>query len=609
MTLSTPASRFLTAGLLAVGLLAVPFLTGCGDNEVSRDGADGSASRADPDAEAEFVFANRGEVTQLDPNQMSWMQDIRVGQALFEGVYTLDPETLDPILGAGESVEHNDDYTRWTITIKDDAAWSNGDDLTSDDFLFAWRRNMREPGDYSYLVNEYISGAEAYADAYSKGPRRADGDLWSDVGIEKVDDKTLRVTLNNPVPYFPDLLAFVTYWPLNEAAMEPFKETADDGRVTYDPQFTQPGNLVSNGAYVLDRWDLKQGQTLVMNEHYWDADNVRSRTIRSLDLPNHELAFQRYEKGSIDWITDVPGQFASDMRQAGREDLHVFPAYGTYFWTFNCSDTRPDGSANPLADVRVRQALTAAIDKREIVDTITKMDQMPTDVYVPKNEEYFEGYKHPTTGIAFDVDEAKRLLADAGYPGGEGLPRLKLLFNTDTGNHKDIAQNLARQWREKLGVEFDLDPVEMAQFKDRYSPSLQTRDDGTQYLKPGDFDLARGSWYGDYMDVTTFTDKYLPLALNNDAVWVNDEYKRLTERAKTEGDAQKRLDLLAEAEAILVREVPILPLFHYTNTFIKAPYVSGIPENPRMMVMMKNVETPRSTGPGAGKGERTASAN
>ena len=588
-------ARATTAALL---VLTVGVVAGCPGG--GSDSNDVSGREPNKSAEAEFVFANRGEVTQLDPNQMSWMQDIRIGQAIFEGAYTLDPNTLDAILGTASNVEHNDEYTEWTITIRDDAQWSNGDPVTADDFIFAWRRNMREAGDYSYLVNEYITGAQAYADAYRDNPATAD---FSAVGIEKTGDKSLKVSLENPTPYFPDLLTFVVYWPMHEASMEPFKETDEKGHEKYNPEWTKPGNLVSNGAFFLERNDQKQGQTLRANEHYWDAENVKSTTIRSLSPIEHQLAFQRYENGMIDWLTDIPGQEAYDMREAGRTDLEVFPAYGTYFWAFNTDDTLPDGTANPLANITLRKALVAAIDKKEIVDTITKMDQMPTTVYVPKNEEYFKGYPHPA-GIATDVEQAKKWLAEAGYANGEGLPRLKLLYNTGTGDHEQIAQNLARQWRDKLGVEFDLDPVEMAQFKERYSPTMN--DDGT--LQAGDFHITRGSWYGDYMDVSTFTDKYKPGSMNNEPAWENPQYADYLKQAKVETDPQKRLELLAQAEALLLDEAVILPIYHYTNTFIKAPYVSGIPQNARMMVMMKNVETPRSTGPGAGKGSAPAEA-
>jgi oligopeptide transport system substrate-binding protein len=595
-------------GLLTVPLLgALAFAGGC-DSEATYEGnaptggGDGAPAATvtpdiplDPEAEAEFVFANRGEVNVLDPNQMSWMQDLRIGQALFEGVYRLDAQTLEPILGVGEEVTHSDDFKTWTITLRDDAKWSNGDPVVADDFMFAWRRNLRERGYYSYLIEKYVQGAEAYAKAYQVDPATAD---FSKVGFEKLGERQLEVKLASPVRFFPDLLSFAIYWPMHEASMEAFKETDDKGRERYAQTWTRPENLVGNGAYTLTRNDLKQGQTLTMNEFYWDAENTKSRTIRSVSPIEHELAYQRYEKGQLDWLTDIPGTFAYNMRQQGRTDLEVFPAFGTYFWSFNTDPTLPDGSANPLADARVRRALTMAVNKEQIVETITRMGQMPTTVYVPKNDTYFPGYNHPE-GIPFDVEGAKALLAEAGYADGGEFPRMKLLFNTGTGDHEQIATNLARQWRRNLGITFDLDAVEMSTFKNRYKPKHIDDGDG---LAAGDFAITRGSWYGDYMDVSTFTDKYKGDSLNNEAGWVSAEYDNLLDQAKQEVDQQKRLDLLAQAENILLEEAVILPLYHYTNTFIKNPNVTGIPQNARNMVMMQNVQTTRSTGPGVGVG-------
>jgi oligopeptide transport system substrate-binding protein len=583
--------RFVPRGLFLTGLALLTTISlGCGGEDDADAGSSGP--QVDMNAEAEFVFANRGEVTQLDPNQMSWMQDIRLGQAIFEGIYRLDPETLDPILGVGEEVTHSDDFTTWTIKLREDAKWSNGDPVTADDFIFAWRRNLRERGYYSKLVEDYIAGAKDYAVAYREDPESAD---FSTVGITKLGEHELRVDLAAPVAFFPDLLTFTVYWPMHEASMEPHMETDAKGRVRYNADWWRPGSLVGNGAYVLTRNDLKQGQTLTMNEHYWDAANTKSRTVRSVSPIEHELAYQRYERGQIDWLTDIPGNFAYNMREAGREDLDVFPAFGTYFWSFNTDPTLRDGSPNPLADKRVRQALSMSVDKEQIVNTITRMGQMPTNVYVPKNGDYFPGYQHPA-GLPFDIERAKRLLAEAGYADGNGFPKLKLLFNTGTGDHEQIAVNLARQWRQNLGITFDLEPVELSTFKDRYKPEYIDEDDG---LMAGDFAITRGSWYGDYMDVSTFTDKYKSDSLNNEAGWVNAEYDRLVAQAKQEADPQARLDLLSQAEAILLDDAAILPLYHYMNTFIKNPAVTGIPLNARNMVALQNVETPRSTGPGS----------
>ena len=557
----------------------------------------GVSAGCDFEPEAEFVFSNRGEVTMLDPNQMSWMQDIRIGQALYEGVYMLEARTLEPIMGAAEDVQHSADFKQWTIRLKADARWSNGEPLTAGNFLFAWRRNMREEGPYSYLINEYVEGAQTYADQYKKDPSKAD---FSPVGIKAVDDKTLEVRLAHPTPFFPDLLAFVSYWPLNERAMKPFERVDEEGRVTYDRAFMRPGNLVTNGAYVLTEWQPKTGLSLEMNENYWDAQSIKSRTVRALTITDANVQLQRYERGMLDWTTDLPGQLAYDMKRAGRTDLHVSPAYGTYFWTINTYPTLPDGSENPLSQIKVRQALAAAIDKQVIVDTITKLGEMPTNVFVPRNGDYFDGYKHPA-GVEYDVERARALLAEAGFPGGKGFPRLKLLYDTDNPDHVQIAQNLSRQWQEKLGLQFDLEGIENAQFKQRYKPRQKIDAEGNIYFEPGEFHICRGSWYGDYMDVTTYTDKYLGVSQNNEAVWANERYNQLCRMAKDETDPQKRYDLLAEAESLLVGEAAILPLYHYVNNEVHRPDILGLDKNARKMITMKNVQTPRSTGPGVEK--------
>jgi oligopeptide transport system substrate-binding protein len=521
---------------------------------------------------ADLVFVNRGDVGTLDPNRMSWMQDIRIGYALWEGLYALDPQTLDPIPGAAAKIDISEDKLTYTFHLRDNGKWSNGEPVTSDNFIFAWKRMLEEPGDYTYLLY-YISGARAYSEGFTKDPKSV---KWDSVAVTSPDPKTLVVKLENPTPFFPDICAFPPMFPLNQKSMEPFKRTDSvSGRVSYDAGFTQPPNLISNGPFMLTRWQLKVGQTLTKNPHYWDASNVICNTIESRNYDDPLLAFEKYKQGEVDWLADTTGDIAAQLRDQGRKDVKIFPSFGTYFYSFNCQPQLPGGRKNPLADARVRQALTMSIDKRPIVRNVTKLGEEITGAYVPP---VFPTYKRPT-GLAFDVAKAKQLLAAAGYPDGAGFPRLKLTFNTEFNDHKLIAEIVSRQWQRNLGITIELDGLEVKQF--------QTR------LHDKDYDIARASWYGDYNDVSTFTDKYLSDSLNNDAGWKNADYDRLLHDALKERDAQKRLDLLSQAEQILVNDAPIMPLFHYVNKYVMGDNVQGVPMNPRNMVMFKRVSVKR----------------
>lgn len=535
--------------------------------------AGGSVQQASAQ-KAEFIYIDRGEVSTLDPQRLSWLQDIRLAYGIFEGLYVYDPATLKPIPGAARSVDISPDKKTYTFHIREDAKWSNGDPVTADNFQFSWRRMLQTPGDYTYLYY-YIVGAEQYEKDFAANPKSAD---FSKVGIKVIDPRTIQVTLRNPTPFFLELIAFAPYFPLNEKSMEKFKQVDDNGVATYDGAWIRPPNLVGNGPYRLDSWEPKVGQLLVLNEFYWDKANVKSRTIRALSLSDPTLAFQMYDRGDVDWMSDVPGDIASRMRDAGRPDIHIFPSFGTYFYTINCSDKLPGNRENPFKDIRVRQALAMAIDKQPIVDNITKLDEQPTDVYVPP---VFDGY--PTvTGLAFDVDRARQLLAEAGYPGGKNFPSMKLCFNPEYNTHKLVAEYVRNQWQQNLGITFELDSAEIVQFRER--------------LNKKDYDVARASWYGDYMDVSTFTDKYVSTSLNNDANWINPKYDELLKQAEEEPDAQKRLEMLAQAEQILLDESPIIPLYHYVNCFAHRDNVFGISQHPKLMVMLKAVGTDRSTG-------------
>lgn len=510
---------------------------------------------------ADFAFINRGDNKCLDPNGMSWMQDIRIAYGLWEGLYTLDPKTLEPILGCADRATTDPTRTIWTIHIRPDARWSNGDPVRAGDFLFAWRRFLETPGEYTYL-HGYIRGAKKYSADFADylAAKRSGAQIsppdFSAVGEKPLDDNTLVVTLTDPVPFFASLLAFPAFFPMHEASMRPFLES--DG-LHFNLDFTRPPHLVTNGPYRLAQWSFKRRLRMVASDFYWNRANVKSRVIDQIYADDGLAAYRIYERGDADWISDVEPSLAAQMLAAGgRNDLHVFPAFGTYFYSLNCEPALPDGRKNPLADVRVRQALAMSIDREPIVRNVGRLGQPPSFTYIPPG--VFAGYTSPQ-GLPFDVSAAQKLLADAGYPGGRGFPSISILYSSE-GFHGDVAQIIRRQWQANLGIDMRLEGVEVKVF----GADLHTQQ----------YDIARAGWYGDYHDPTTFTDKYKSDSDENDSKWANPEYDRLCAQVQREADPARRMQLLSQAEKILLHEAPIIPLFTYVNAYLFRPTVKGI---------------------------------
>jgi ABC-type oligopeptide transport system substrate-binding subunit len=378
-------------------------------------------------------------------------------------------------------------------------------------------------------------------------------------------------------------------------------------RHTYKKSYTLPPDVVTNGAFVLRRWDFKRRLLLDKSETYWDRANVKSKSIEMVVAENPQSQLLIYETGQVDWQSDVVGDQAAELKAQGRTDLRSSPAFGTAFLTLICSPKLPDsygGGPNPLADARVRQALAMVIDKRSIVTNITRMDELPARTYLPPDGTlpdftwmpgpYDKGRKEPYrfeemqkrlrsddglsgagAGLPFDVARAKQLLAEAGYPNGNGFPHLPIMFNTNSPARRDICQKLKQQWKQMLNIDIEIQGVELKIFSQRVSNK--------------DYWIATAAWYGDYPDVSTFTDKYLSTSLQNDSAWVNKPYDDLCDRATREPDERKRITLLSEAEHLIDTEVPIIPLYHYVNVSLNKDNVYGVLPNPRNITIFKSV--------------------
>ncbi|HLL90778.1 MAG TPA: peptide ABC transporter substrate-binding protein [Tepidisphaeraceae bacterium] len=514
-----------------------------------------------PGERADFTFINRGEITTLDPARISWLQDLRISYAIWEGLYTLDPVTSAPVPGAAASHELSPDKTRYTFRLRPDARWSNGDPVTAGDFVFAWRRMLRMPDEYTAMFH-YIAGARDYQEAYAADPAAG----FDGVGVKAVDDRTLEVQLKHPVAFFLDLVAFTPFFPQHEPSMRPFART-EGGRTTYDERFTHPPHLVGNGPYVLDKWEFKRRIRLVASDTYWNRASLRNRVVEQISADDPQTAYLKFHAGGVDWLSDTIPPIAAELKARNDPNLVTFPGFGTYFYSVNCTPTLPDGSSNPFQDVRVRRAFAMAVDKRPVVENVTRTGERIATTYIPPG--IFRGYDSPP-GVAHDPTAARELLAAAGFPGGRGFPKVTLLFNTGA-HHGDVAQVVRRQWLEVLGVDVGLEGVEVQVFRSR--------------LNKKQYAIARASWIGDYPDPSTFTDKYRSFSDGNDAGWKNEEYDRLCAAAATEPDPAERLAMLAWAEGLMVAESPIIPMYYYNNAYLMRPEVKGVPLEPRQLTM------------------------
>ena len=352
-------------------------------------------------------------------------------------------------------------------------------------------------------------------------------DFETTVGIKVVDDRTLVVTLKNRTAYFNELVAFYPYYPVHRATVEKYGS----------PAWTKPGNLVGNGPFVLQDRRLRDRVRLVKNHKYWNADDVQFNVVDALSCKYQTTALNMYMNGQVDWIIKPPPSILAELRK--RDDFVAAPGLITYFYRLNTA-------RKPLDDARVRRALNMAIDKQAICEFVTRAGEIPATHLVPPG---MRGYSSPE-GPSHDVAEARRLLAEAGYPEGRDFPKLTIMFNTHD-MHRDIAEVIQQQWKTNLGIEIDLRNLEWGVY--------------LASMNKIDFDICRAGWIPDYPDPNTFLDMFVTDGSHNNTNWSSKKYDHLIEQAAAEGDAKKRMLILREAEQMLIDEQPIIPIYFYVT--------------------------------------------
>ena len=531
---------------------------------------------------------------------------------LFAGLVQPNPKTLKPEPDLATDWIVEDNGQRYTFNLRENLTWSDGHPLTADDFVWSMLRVL-DPQTRSVYANFFYSllNADAFhggaiyikqltsevtkqilEEKFSKNykvknirlshwPEANGAFVWLDekkqgknkfidefngkrvktstlsvsmaqssvVGIRKLSPTKIEFRLSGPIPYFLHQLAFYTALPAPRHVMERLAKEGKNPRL-----WTRPEHIVTNGPYKLTAWKFRQKFVLEKNPRYWMADKISIDKVNIDIVENSFTVMNMYRMGLIDWIgstSGIPSEYLSYMKK--RKDYHHSFYLAVYYYLLNVN--KP-----PLDDVRVRKALYLSIKRSDITEYILRGGQIPTGSMVSGG---LDGYPKLDNKI-YDLKQAKQLLAEAGYPNGEGLPEIELMYNTSEG-HKQIAEAVQQMWKKDLGVRVRLRNMEWNVY--------------LGFLQKKDFQVARMAWVGDYPDPYTFLSMFLSNSENNRTGWANARYDQLLAQANLEPDAAKRLYLLAEAEKELLAEIPAIPIYQYSRGDLVKPYVRGFYSN------------------------------
>ena len=482
-----------------------------------------------------FTYRLLDQFPTLDPQLNQDVSGFHVIRDLFEGLLNQDASgNLVPGVAIRHAASHGN--TMYTFTLREDARWSNGDPVTAHDFVHAWRR-AADPATASpyawYLeLTEMVNAKEILAG--EKAP--------AELGVRAVDDHTLEVKLNTPLPYFPAMTTYATLFPAHRATIE-----------AHGADWTAPGNMVSNGAYVLEEVVLNEYHTRVRNPMYWGADQVIIEKVTGLVINDVNQALTRYRAGELDHLEPLPpGRYPALKKELPDEAASV-PRLCSYYYAFNHTE-----SGHPaLRDVRVRRALSLAIDRDVIVDQVLKGGQWAAYHFTHFKTAGFTapGIDYAGMSQSGRDAEAKRLFAESGV---RDL-RLRLVYNTSE-SHRQIATVVSQMWKQKLGVETDL-----ANFEWKTYLGLRRNQE---------FDVARSGWCGDYNEASTFLDLLTTTHGSNDGRYSNGRVDELMRASKSAADPAP---IYEEVERILAGDMAIVPIYHYANTFLLSADIRGWP--------------------------------
>jgi oligopeptide transport system substrate-binding protein len=449
---------------------------------------------------------------------------MRVADSLFEGLIRLDKDGR-PVPGMAESWDISEDGLRYTFHLRPQARWDGGDSFTAADIVDSWRRVLEPATASPYCAQLYpVRGARAFNEG-----RNTD---FSRVGVKAADARTVVVELESPTPYFLDLCAFITLAPVHRPTLE-----------AHGDRWTKPGNLLGNGPYRLVEWRLNDRIRLEKNPFYWDAANVALATIDIMPVGEPNTAMNFFLTGAVDLIMDkgmIPNTMVDVLRE--KPYFHGDDFLGTYFLRFNVTKS-------PFDDARVRRAFAMAIDRRRIVEKITRLGERVAASLVPPGTG--DDYQPPASTAGFDPAAARAALAAAGFPDGKGFPLIEYLYMAKSVE-THIAVELQSMWSRHLGV----------------NVALTKQEAKVYYASMGElsYDICRSSWVGDYNDPNTFIEMFVTGGGNNRTGYASARFDALVDAAAREPDPKRRYAIFREAEQRLISEDAVIaPIYHYVG--------------------------------------------
>ncbi|MDW8515054.1 peptide ABC transporter substrate-binding protein [Priestia flexa] len=525
--------RIMSVVMMSILVFALAACTATSD---SGAGPEGGSKKED----GKVLYMNNGaEPTSFDPpigfDSYSW----QMLNNLMEGLTRLGQEH-EPEAAIAEKWDVSEDGKVYTFHIREDAKWSNGDDVTAGDFEFAWKRLLNpETGSPAAFLGYFIEGGEEF----NTGKGKAE-----DVKVKAVDDKTFEVTLKSPQAYFLSVIANPAFFPINEKV------------ATENPKwFAEAKSFVGNGPFKLTEWKHNSNIVMERNDQYWDAKSVKLDKVNWAMVENTNTEYQMYQNGELD-VSEIPADLSDQLLKD--DSLDIKDQAGVYFYRLNLDQ-------EPFQNVNIRKAFALAVDQDQIVNYVTKNKEEPAYGFVSKGFNDANGSDFRETSgdlVKTDVKQAKELLEkgmkEEGY---DKLPQVTLTYSTDD-THKKIAEALQQMFKENLGVDVKLANMEWNVFQEEQKA-----------LK---FQLSRSSFLADYADPINFLENFQTGHSMNRTAWSNEKYDQLIQQAKNEADEKKRFELMYEAEKLLFDEMPIIPIHFYNYVFLTKENVSGIVRHP-----------------------------